>query len=84
MYKNFVKFVNKTDNHDYDTISQSNFQKTIWFCKDAQHPDCSVTDIGYLYADKHSTCTLFVIQIELAVTARVLLVTAYKSHFNLM
>ena len=48
--KNFVKFVNKTDNYDYDTISQSNFQKTICFCKDAQHPDCNATDLGYLYA----------------------------------
>ena len=44
---NYIKFINKSGT--YNMVPQTSNQKTLCFCKDSQHSDCDVNELGSLF-----------------------------------
>ena len=76
--RQFVKYINNSGT--YDMAPQSTDQRTLCFCKDREHPDCSINQLGYffpgqaldLYISKHT---------ELLKTSEITLIS-HSSYIN--
>jgi len=76
--RQFVKYINNSGT--YDMAPQSTDQRTLCFCNDREHPDCSINQLGYffpgqaldLYISKHT---------ELLKTSEITLIS-HSSYIN--